>query len=39
MTNREIANKLYNEEHPFMITLSTENAREQKVGRYLHKEY
>lgn len=39
MTNREIANKLYNEEHPFMTTVSTENAREQKVGRYLHKEY
>lgn len=39
MTNREIANKLYSEGHPFMITVSTENAREQKVGRYLHKEY
>lgn len=39
MTNREIANKLYNEGHPFMVTVSTENAREQKVGRYLHKEY
>lgn len=39
MTNKEIANKLYNEGHPFMITVSTENAREQKVGRYLNKKY
>lgn len=39
MTNKEIANKLYTEGHPFMITVATENAREQKVGRYLHKEY
>ena len=39
MTNREIANMLYNEGRPFMVTVSTENAREQKVGRYLHKEY
>ena len=37
MTNREIANKLYNDKHPFMITVATENAREQKVGRYLNK--
>ena len=39
MTNKDIARMLYNEGHPFMITVSTENAREQKVGRYLHKEY
>lgn len=39
MTNKEIASRLYSEGHPFMITLTTENAREQKVGRYLHKEY
>ena len=39
MTNKEIAHKLYSEGHPFMITVSTENAREQKVGRYLHKKY
>lgn len=39
MTNKEIASKLYSEGHPFMITVATENAREQKVGRYLHKEY
>ena len=38
-TNKEIAKQLYEEGHPFMITLSTENAREQKVGRYLHKKY
>lgn len=39
MTNKEIASRLYSEGHPFMITVATENAREQKVGRYLHKEY
>lgn len=39
MTNKEIASKLYSDGHPFMITVATENAREQKVGRYLHKEY
>lgn len=39
MTNKEIANKLYTEGHPFMISCSNSNAREQKVGRYLHKEY
>ena len=38
-TNKEIAKHLYEQGHPFMITVSTENAREQKVGRYLHKEY
>ena len=38
-TNKEIAKQLYEEGHPFMITVSTENAREQKVGRYLHKKY
>lgn len=39
LSNKAIASKLYNEKHPFMITLSTENAREQKVGRYLNKKY
>jgi hypothetical protein len=39
LSNKAIASRLYNEKHPFMITLSTENAREQKVGRYLNKKY
>lgn len=39
LSNKAIAEKLYNDKHPFMITLATENAREQKVGRYLNKKY
>lgn len=39
LSNKAIASKLYNEKHPFMISLATENAREQKVGRYLNKKY
>lgn len=39
LSNKAIANKLYSEGHPFMITVTTENAREQKVGRYLNKKY
>lgn len=38
-TNKEIAQQLYEEKHPFMISVATENAREQKVGRYLNKKY
>lgn len=39
LTNREIADRLFKESHPFMVTVTTENGREQKVGRYLHKKY
>lgn len=39
MSNKEIAEKLYNDGHPFMVSMSNANAREQKVGRYLHKKY
>lgn len=39
LTNKEIAEKLYNEGHPFMISCSNSNAREQKIGRYLNKKY
>ena len=38
-TNKEIAQQLYKEKHPFMVLVATENAREQKVGRYLKKKY
>ena len=38
-TNKEIAQQLYEDRHPFMVSVATENAREQKVGRYLKKEY
>ena len=38
-TNKEIAQQLYEDKHPFMVSVSTENAREQKVGRYLNKKY
>lgn len=39
LTNKEIAERLYNEGHPFMISCSNSNAREQKIGRYLNKKY
>lgn len=39
LSNKDIAEKLYNEKHPFMVSVSNANAREQKIGRYLHKEY
>lgn len=38
-TNKEIAQQLYEDKHPFMVSVATENAREQKVGRYLNKKY
>ena len=39
LTNKEIAERLYNEGHPFMISCSHSNAHEQKIGRYLNKKY
>lgn len=39
LTNKEIAKQLYEQGHPFMVTVSSENAREQKIGRYLNKKY